>query len=123
MCTSIIRFLGVLAMPRTRRGDELMGDASDDFKQLTWEAGEEAVERTKEVAKTAVGTAKRSADEHGLTGDKLAEKVKHVVNDAAKSAEGTSAEEGLTPAEIKRDAKEVAQDTKTAATKQANKSQ
>ena len=114
--------LAGLAIPRTRREDEWMGEASDHVKQQTWEAGEDLVEQGKQVAGAAAETAQHSAEEHGLTGQQLAEKTKHVASEAARSAQSTAKEEGLTAKQLKDDVKEVARDTKDAAKQEAKQS-
>ena len=103
--------LGVVAgmlLPSTRREDELVGPARDRLVHRTRSMAEEAARRGKQVARTAVETAKTEAQAQGLTPEALKEKGKHVVEAARKTAEA----EGLTPSGLKQKAQTVASETK-----------
>lgn len=113
--------LAGLALPRTRREDRWMGDASDQVVDDVWQAGEEAIDRGKEVVDETLNTARESADEHGLSGESLVERASNVVQEATASAKQAAKNEGLTPNQLKGDVEEVAQDTKQAAKESGGK--
>lgn len=60
-----IGFLGGLLLPSTRIENEKIGRVADDLKEQVRDAGEEALERGKTVAKEAVHTAKDAAQAAG----------------------------------------------------------
>jgi hypothetical protein len=64
-CLGLGLLAGLLA-PATRRENELMGEASDRLKDQAREAGEQAMERGKEVAAAATSAVKEQADRQGL---------------------------------------------------------
>lgn len=112
--------IGVLAgilLPSSRKEDEWMGPSRDRIVHRTRDAAEEAVERGKQVAKTAVEAATSEAREQGLTPSALKEQGAHVVDSARRTAE----EEGLTPSGVKDKAKIVTAETKEAAQSEAEK--
>ena len=53
--------------PRTRKEDELMGDARDRLMEQAKEVGKEKLEDAKQVATAAVGTVTKEAEKRGLT--------------------------------------------------------
>src|SRR6202521_175053 len=74
-----IGLLAGVALPATRREDELLGDSRDDLLDTAREAGRDALEKGKEVALSAVERAKELAREQ------LVEKARHVARDAAET--------------------------------------
>jgi ElaB/YqjD/DUF883 family membrane-anchored ribosome-binding protein len=92
-----IGLLAGLALPATRREDELLGDTRDELLESAREAGHEALDRGKEVARDAVERVKQSVREQELTPEQLAEKARHVARDAAESLRDAEREvvEGL----------------------------
>lgn len=72
-----------LALPATRREDELLGDARDELLESARDAGREALDRGREVAATAVERVKESVREQELTPEQLVEKARHLTHDAA----------------------------------------
>ncbi len=106
--------LGMLAglvVPRTRREDQWMGKASDDFVDDAYEAGERLVQRGKRVASETIDEAAASSDEHGLTGDSLVERGKRVATKVVDAASEALVEEDLTAEKLASDAKSVVKET------------
>ncbi|GAA4454200.1 DUF3618 domain-containing protein [Novipirellula rosea] len=120
--------LGVLALgalagaliPRTRREDELMGEASDELVEQAKQASQEVYEEGREAVQRTVDTAKQSAQSQDLTGDSLAKRATRVVEKAAESISDAAKEEGLHPQQLKDDAKTIAEDVKQQAESEAN---
>ena len=80
-----IGLLAGVALPATRREDELLGDVRDDLLDSAREAGREALEKGKEVARSAVERVKESVREQELAPEQLVEKARHVAQDAAET--------------------------------------
>ena len=75
--------IGVVAgmlLPSTRKEDELVGPTRDRLVNRTREVAEDAVDRGKQVARTAYDVAAREAREQGLTPEALKEKTKAVAS-------------------------------------------
>lgn len=109
-----IMALGAIAgalIPRTRREDELMGEASDDVISEAREQAEQAYERGQSAVSHTVDAAKESAESRGLTGDSLAERATRVVEKTASSISDAAKAEGLHPKQLKDDAMSVAEKT------------
>jgi len=80
--------IGVLAgmlLPSTRKEDELVGSTRDRLVNRTREAAEDAVNRGKHVARTAVDVAKQEMREQGLTPDALKEKAQTMKSKVAEA--------------------------------------
>ena len=76
--------IGVVAgmlLPSTRKEDELVGPTRDRLVHRSREVAEEAVDRGKQVARTAYDVAAREAREQGLTPEALKEKAKSVASE------------------------------------------
>jgi ElaB/YqjD/DUF883 family membrane-anchored ribosome-binding protein len=54
------------AMPRTRKEDELMGEARDRLAEQAKEAGREQLDKAQQVASAAAGAATREAERQGM---------------------------------------------------------
>jgi hypothetical protein len=80
-----IGLLAGVALPATRREDQLLGDARDDLLDSAREAGRDALEQGKEVARSAVERVKESVREQELTPEQLVEKARLVTRDAAET--------------------------------------
>jgi ElaB/YqjD/DUF883 family membrane-anchored ribosome-binding protein len=80
-----VGLLAGLALPATRREDELLGDTRDELFDSAREAGQEALDRSREVARDAVERVKESVREQELTPEQLAAKARHVARDAAET--------------------------------------
>jgi hypothetical protein len=112
--------LGVLTgliLPRTRAEDQLMGDAADEVKDRVREAGQEVVERGKEVAREAGQEAQRQ----GLGAGTIVEKAKRVIEDVKDAASESAKREGIDPQTLAHKGKEVAERTKESARDQAQR--
>ena len=75
--------LGVLAglmLPSTRKEDELVGPTRDRLVERSRAVAQDAVERGKHVANTAVQAATEQAREQGLTPERLKEKAQAVAS-------------------------------------------
>src|ERR1700720_4270945 len=77
--------LAGVALPATRREDQLLGDARDDLLDSAREAGRDALEQGKEGAWSAVERVKESVREQELTPEQLVEKARHVARDTAET--------------------------------------
>ena len=80
-----IGMLAGVALPATRREDELLGDARDGLLDSAREAGRDALEKGREVALDAVESVRESVREQELAPDQLVEKARHVARDAAET--------------------------------------
>src|ERR1700688_700420 len=80
-----IGLLAGIALPATRREDQLLGDARDDLLDSAREAGRDAIEQGKEVARSAVERVKESVREQELAPEQLVEKARYVARDAAET--------------------------------------
>jgi hypothetical protein len=78
-----VGMLAGLALPATRREDELLGDTRDELLESAREAGQDALEKGKEAAANAVERVKESVREQELTPEQLADKARQVARDAA----------------------------------------
>ena len=81
-------FLAGLALPTTRVEDERIGPIADDVKEKAVEAGQEALDRGKQVAQDAASAATDAAKE---SGQEHAEQLRESV---APSGDGQSSGEG-----------------------------
>lgn len=94
-----------LAIPSTRREDELMGETRDRLVEDVKEAGQQAVEKGKHVAEAVVDKVKDEAQHQGLTPDtvvgSVTEKVKTVAREAANTAKEEAKRQNLTPEAMK----------------------
>lgn len=77
-----VGLLAGYAIPSTDKEDELLGETRDHFLGTVREAGQEALEKGKHIAETAIDTARREAEAQGLTPEGLADKVKAVGREA-----------------------------------------
>jgi hypothetical protein len=77
--------LAGVALPATRREDQLLGDARDDLLDSAREAGRDALAQGMEVARSAVERVKESVREQELTPEQLVERARHVARDAAET--------------------------------------
>jgi len=108
VATLTLGLLGGLALPSTRKEDELLGETRDRLVDRIEEVGREALDKGKQVAGTAVDTLKEEAENAGLTASNLADKVREVgrqtkeaVKDEVKNQDltgsmGTSGTQGST---------------------------
>ena len=71
-----------LAIPSTRREDELFGAKRDQLVERASEVGSEALERGKQVASVAADRIKEEVQKEGLTPEGLVDKVKNVAREA-----------------------------------------
>jgi ElaB/YqjD/DUF883 family membrane-anchored ribosome-binding protein len=81
--------VGVLAgmlIPSTRKEDELVGATRDRLVNRTREAAQDAVNRGKHVAQTAVEVAKQEAREQGFTPETLKEKAQAMASHVTEAA-------------------------------------
>ena len=59
-----VGFIAGLLVPTTRIEDEKLAPVASDMRERAMEAGQEAVDRGKQVAQDAMQTAKESGQEH-----------------------------------------------------------
>jgi hypothetical protein len=77
--------LAGLALPATRREDELLGDTRDELLESARDAGKDALALGKEAALGASLRVKESVREQQLTPEQLADKARRIARDAADS--------------------------------------
>jgi hypothetical protein len=95
--------LAGLAIPRTSKEDELMGEKSDHLMDETKEKASELLESGKVVGNRVLEAVKHEAEEQGLSGNQIAEKLSglaqagtQVVQKAKDEAIRAAEDEGLT---------------------------
>ncbi|CAN5297789.1 DUF3618 domain-containing protein [soil metagenome] len=108
--------LGLLAgllIPRSRREDELFGDASHDLTEAAADKGRELAGRAKAVGERVASAAMDEADRQGLTSDKVGdavasvtEKVRKVGQAAKEEAHHAKEDEGLSAEDLKEEARQ-----------------
>lgn len=79
--------LAGLALPRTETEDELIGETSDDMKDRARRAGQQGLEKAKEVASAASGAAMEEAKQHGITPENIANTAKEIGREAKEAAQ------------------------------------
>ena len=96
--------LAGLAIPKTRREDEWMGERSDQLARQTKEKAGDLVQTGKAVGHRVLEGVKEEASKQGLTGDavartisEVAEKSGEVIHRAKEEAAQAAKEEGLKP--------------------------
>jgi hypothetical protein len=92
--------VGVLAgylLPSTDREDELMGETSDHLLDEVKEAGQQALDKGKQVAGAVVDKVKEEAQHQGLTPEGIADKVKTVAKEASNTAKDEAKRQNLVP--------------------------
>lgn len=94
-----------LALPHTRKEDELLGEKSDELIEAAKEKGQELLESGKAVGSRVIETVKEEAKEQGITPANLAQgfseivqKGTEVVAKAKEEAVHAAKDEGLAPA-------------------------
>lgn len=88
--------LAGLAIPRTSKEDELMGEKSDHLMDETKEKASELLESGKIVGNRVIEAVKHEAEEQGISGSRLAEAGHQVVQKAKDEAVRAAEDEGLT---------------------------
>jgi hypothetical protein len=79
--------LAGLALPATRREDELLGERRDELLESAREAGKDALEQSRMAARGAGERVRESLREQELTPEQLAAKVRRVASDAVSSVQ------------------------------------
>lgn len=113
--------LAGLAIPRTRKEDELLGDTSDQVRDSAWEAGEEIVQQGKEAVDQAVSTARHAAEDQGLTPDNLASSASRVLEKTANTLNEAAKEEGIHPKQLSEKSEKVADKAQASVQKEVSK--
>ena len=94
-----------LAIPSTRKEDELMGETRDRLVDEVKEAGHDVMEKGKHVAEAVVDKVKDEAQSQGLTPNtvvgNVVDKVKAVAQEAANTAKEEAKNQNLTPDALK----------------------
>lgn len=94
-----------LAIPSTRKEDELMGETRDRLVDEVKEAGQDVMEKGKHVAEAVVDKVKDEAQSQGLTPStvvgNVVDKVKAVAQEAANTAKEEAKNQNLTPDALK----------------------
>jgi hypothetical protein len=91
--------LGAIAgfsLPSTDKEDELLGESRDHLLDTVKEKGQEALEKGKHVAESAVETLKHEAEAQGLTPESLVDKVKTVGREAKNAVTEEAKKQNLT---------------------------
>ena len=89
--------LVALALPSSRKEDELVGRAADRVKDRARTTGQELVNRGRTVATAAAEAVKKSAAEQGITPEALKEKVQQVASETQEAAKHSAEQQGFTP--------------------------
>lgn len=76
--TLALGVLAGLAIPSTRKEDELLGETRDHLVEDLKERGQEVLEKGRHVAESTMETVKQVAQDEGLTVEGVAEKVRNV---------------------------------------------
>ena len=113
--------LAGLLLPRTKKEDEWMGEASDELKQQTRGKAEELAQRGKEAAVKTAGAALDEAKARGITPESLAEKTSRVVSEAVNAGKQAAREEDIAGSDIKEDAKAMGHAAAQTAKRQTQK--
>jgi len=113
--------LAGLLLPRTKKEDEWMGEASDELKEQTREKAEELAQRGKEAAVKTAGAALDEAKARGITPESVAEKTSRVVSEAVNAGKQAAREEGIAGPNIKEDAENMGHATAQTAKRQTQK--
>lgn len=118
--------LGGLLIPRSRREDEWMGEASDELKSQARSTGKEVYERGKHVAEATAAAAMDEAERQGISPHQIGERAKETASQArekmhesTQSGESAVADIGDRVAAVAHKAAETAkQESQGAAAKQ-----
>ncbi len=104
MAFAALGALAGLALPRSRKEDELLGEKSDHVVEAAKEKGEELLESGKAVGERVLGTVAEEAKQQGFTVEKVtdalaavAEKGGAVLEKAKEEVRQAAADEGLRP--------------------------
>jgi len=108
-----------LALPRTRKEDEMMGETADELRARARETGQELLDRGQRAARAAVETAKQEAQAQGFTAENLSSKVSKVAGDVKQAAMESARQEGLDTQSLKQKAQQVGREVKEAAKAEA----
>jgi hypothetical protein len=95
--TLALGFIAGLAVPSTEKEDELWGETRDRLLDEVKEAGQEALDKGKQVAEAVAEKTKVEAKNQGLTPEGVVEKVKTVAREAATTAKEEAKAQHLTP--------------------------
>ena len=107
--TLAVGVIAGLAIPSTDKEDELMGETRDRLFEEVKEAGEQALDKGKQVAEAVADKVKEEAQNQGLTPEGVAEKVKNVAKQAAQTAKEEAKHQNLTPEAAANRAKQAAE--------------
>jgi hypothetical protein len=83
VATLALGLVAGLAMPSTRREDELFGAQRDQLLEKAQHVGSEALDRGKQVASVAVDRINEEAQREGLTPEGLIDKAKNVARETS----------------------------------------
>lgn len=104
-----------LAVPATRKEDELLGPARDQHARDAINQGKAYYKQARQAASAATATALEDARNEGLNPTALRDKVSHIARDAAASSKEAAREEGLTAEQLKSKASNIAKDASESA--------
>jgi hypothetical protein len=110
--------LGVLvglALPRSRKEDELLGEKSDELKHKAKDTSRELVNRGMQVAQVTAEETIDEAKRQGLTPSTIADKARRVASEIRDKAGEAAEREQLTPGAVGEKVKAVAEKAKDAA--------
>ena len=99
--------LAGLALPQTRREDELMGEWSDEMKHRAAESGQTLMRRGMDTARHTAHAAREELEREGLTPSALTEKFSRVILDSEEAARDAAQREGLTVTQLREKAQHV----------------
>ncbi|HYG62432.1 MAG TPA: DUF3618 domain-containing protein [Thermoanaerobaculia bacterium] len=103
--TLAVGVLAGLAIPSTRKEDELLGETRDHLVEDLKSRGQEALDKGKQVAEATVDTVKQVAQDEGLTVEGVAEKVRAVGREAKNKVKEEVRNQDLVPGSGNQDQK------------------
>lgn len=95
--TLAVGVLAGLAIPSTRKEDELLGETRDHLMEDLKTRGQEVLEKGRQVAEATVDTVKQAAHDEGLTVEGVAEKVRTVGREAKSKVQEEARHQDLVP--------------------------
>jgi vacuolar-type H+-ATPase subunit H len=103
--TLAVGVLAGLAIPSTRKEDELLGETRDHLVEDLKSRGQEVLEKGRQVAEATVDTVKQVAQDEGLTVEGVAEKVRTVGREAKNKVKEEVRNQDLVPGSGNQDQK------------------
>lgn len=119
--TFALGILAGLALPHTRREDEMIGEWSDEMKQRAADSGQRVMRRGIDTARETARAAREELEREGLTPGSLTEKFARVILDSEEAARDAAQREGLTVSQLREKAQHVVDEAARTAKHDAKK--